>query len=79
MEEKPGGLYSLWGHKESDMTEWLTEYTIQLVQSGYYSRILRLVVSQPKMEKVRDLYKKRIGVGWECGELPLLEHIRDKY
>ena len=21
MEEKPGGLYSLWGHKESDMTE----------------------------------------------------------
>ena len=21
--EEPGGLYSLWGHKESDMTEWL--------------------------------------------------------
>ena len=22
--EEPSGLYSLWGHKESDMTEWLT-------------------------------------------------------
>ena len=27
------------------------------------------------MDKVRDLYKKRIGVGWEWSELPLLEHI----
>ena len=24
MKEKPGGLYSPWGHKELDMTEWLT-------------------------------------------------------
>ena len=27
------------------------------------------------MDKVRDLYKKRIRVGWEWSELPLLEHI----
>ena len=30
--EKPGGLYSPWGHKESDMTERLTHFHFHRVQ-----------------------------------------------
>ena len=30
--EEPGRLYSPWGHKESDMTEWLTHIFLGLLR-----------------------------------------------
>ena len=34
--EVPGGLYSPWGHKESDMTERLTTHVFTRTKYSYY-------------------------------------------
>ena len=43
--EEPGG-YSPWGHKESDMTEWLSVHFTCLLMALAFSRILLQKVSE---------------------------------
>ena len=42
--EEPGGLYSSWGHKESDMTELFLSLSLSLSLSHTHTHILTAAI-----------------------------------
>ena len=64
--EEPGGLYSPWGHKESDMTERLTHFHFHRVQYAVLvlcTRSCMLVWANTRCTHTRAIGTRNI---WQC-------------